>query len=519
MGAAASEGDASPGRRAGPARALRASATAGVALDPGLTDRAFARAAGSLPIEGNAVRLLQDAAENYPAWLAAIRGAEHSILFENYIVDDDDVGREFAEALAAKARAGVDVRVVYDWLGLASCTRAVAAARPRPVRTCSRSTGRGSTVRSAGCRAITARRSPSTDRSRSSRDCASARSGSAIRRDRWNPGATPASRSAGRRSPRSRMRSRRYGTRVAAIRCRRILPMRSDARAKAGDIRLRVVAGSPNATGTYRLDLVIASLARHSPVDLRRVFRRHERLRPGARGRRARRRRRAAAGAGRQRHSRAVADLARRLPGAARRGRARVRMERHDAAREDRRGRRLLGAHRLDQSQHRELDGKLRARRRHRGPRLRRADGGAVRKGSSPVPPRSCSRGATAWGRPKAAPVRRRVARAPAAPGAWPPAPSAWAARWGRRSPIGARSGAAESGLLAKVSACTIGFAVVAAFWPRVVAWPLALLGAWVGIAWLAKAYALRRQRRKHRPLVPSPSVEPGQTWRRRGLA
>ena len=71
-----------------------------------LADRAFARAAGSLPIDGNAVRLLQDASENYPAWLDAIRGAQHSILFENYIVDDDAVGREFAEALAAKARAG-----------------------------------------------------------------------------------------------------------------------------------------------------------------------------------------------------------------------------------------------------------------------------------------------------------------------------------------------------------------------------------------------------------------------------
>jgi cardiolipin synthase len=85
--------------------------------DLGLADRAFARAAGSPPIDGNAVRLLQDAGENFPAWLAAIRGAEYSILFENYIFADDEVGREFAEALAAKARAGVDVRVVYDWLG------------------------------------------------------------------------------------------------------------------------------------------------------------------------------------------------------------------------------------------------------------------------------------------------------------------------------------------------------------------------------------------------------------------
>ncbi len=56
-------------------------------------ERAFARAAGSEPIGGNAVRLLLDARENYPAWLAAIRDARHSILFESYIFDDDEVGR------------------------------------------------------------------------------------------------------------------------------------------------------------------------------------------------------------------------------------------------------------------------------------------------------------------------------------------------------------------------------------------------------------------------------------------
>src|SRR5207247_6533246 len=67
MGAAAPKSDASPGRKAGPGHVLRTPPTAGTVLDPGLTDRALARAAGSLPVEGNAVRLLQDAAENYPA--------------------------------------------------------------------------------------------------------------------------------------------------------------------------------------------------------------------------------------------------------------------------------------------------------------------------------------------------------------------------------------------------------------------------------------------------------------------
>jgi cardiolipin synthase len=83
----------------------------------GVLDRAFARATGSPRIEGNAVRILRDAAENYPAWLAAIGAAERTIFFESYIIDDDDVGREFIAALAARAREGVHVCVLYDCLG------------------------------------------------------------------------------------------------------------------------------------------------------------------------------------------------------------------------------------------------------------------------------------------------------------------------------------------------------------------------------------------------------------------
>jgi cardiolipin synthase A/B len=82
-----------------------------------LADQAFTRASGAELIPGNQVRLLCDAAENYPAWLAAIDGAERYVYFESYIIRDDVSGREFAEALAAKARAGVVVRVIYDWLG------------------------------------------------------------------------------------------------------------------------------------------------------------------------------------------------------------------------------------------------------------------------------------------------------------------------------------------------------------------------------------------------------------------
>jgi cardiolipin synthase len=44
-----------------------------------LADQAFSRAAGAPLIPGNSVRLLKDAAENYPAWLEAIESAKRTI--------------------------------------------------------------------------------------------------------------------------------------------------------------------------------------------------------------------------------------------------------------------------------------------------------------------------------------------------------------------------------------------------------------------------------------------------------
>ena len=82
-----------------------------------LAEQAFSRAAGAPHVPGNSVRLLRDARENYPAWLDTMHSARKSIHFENYIVYDDEVGRRFADVMAAKAREGVRVRIVYDWLG------------------------------------------------------------------------------------------------------------------------------------------------------------------------------------------------------------------------------------------------------------------------------------------------------------------------------------------------------------------------------------------------------------------
>lgn len=82
-----------------------------------LAEQVFTRAAGAPLVAGNTVRILRDARENYPAWLAAIAAARRSVLFENYIIANDAAGREFVAALAERAQAGVAVRLIYDWMG------------------------------------------------------------------------------------------------------------------------------------------------------------------------------------------------------------------------------------------------------------------------------------------------------------------------------------------------------------------------------------------------------------------
>ena len=82
-----------------------------------LVDRALSRATGASLVGGNRVSILRDAAENYPAWLRAIGDATSSIRFEQYLIRDDAVGRRFADALLERAAAGVRVRLIYDWFG------------------------------------------------------------------------------------------------------------------------------------------------------------------------------------------------------------------------------------------------------------------------------------------------------------------------------------------------------------------------------------------------------------------
>ena len=64
-------------------------------------------------VEGNAVEVLQDAAY-FDALLADVREARRSIHFETFLWKEGAIGNRLAEALAARARADVRVRVLVD---------------------------------------------------------------------------------------------------------------------------------------------------------------------------------------------------------------------------------------------------------------------------------------------------------------------------------------------------------------------------------------------------------------------
>ena len=80
-------------------------------------EQGFQRIGGGQAVPGNRLRVLRDARENYPAWATAIESARRTIHLEMYIVHDDGTGRRFRDALVARAKAGVTVRVLYDWFG------------------------------------------------------------------------------------------------------------------------------------------------------------------------------------------------------------------------------------------------------------------------------------------------------------------------------------------------------------------------------------------------------------------
>ncbi len=86
-------------------------------------DPAFAQQMGLLLgrayVAGNDVKLLRNGDEIFPAMLDAIQAARVSITFETYIYWSGEIGKRFADALSARARSGVTVHVLLDWVGSA----------------------------------------------------------------------------------------------------------------------------------------------------------------------------------------------------------------------------------------------------------------------------------------------------------------------------------------------------------------------------------------------------------------
>jgi len=86
-------------------------------LKQALTADAFLRASGAPLLRGNSLRILRNGEENYPEWMKAIESARKTIHLEMYIIHYDKTGRRFRDLMTEKARQGVKVRVLYDWVG------------------------------------------------------------------------------------------------------------------------------------------------------------------------------------------------------------------------------------------------------------------------------------------------------------------------------------------------------------------------------------------------------------------
>jgi cardiolipin synthase A/B len=73
-------------------------------------------------VDDDEVCLLRDGREAFPAMLAAIEAAKREVLLEMYWVSPDAVGLRFLDALTARAKAGISVRVIYDAIGSIAIT-------------------------------------------------------------------------------------------------------------------------------------------------------------------------------------------------------------------------------------------------------------------------------------------------------------------------------------------------------------------------------------------------------------
>ncbi|MFJ8668757.1 phosphatidylserine/phosphatidylglycerophosphate/cardiolipin synthase family protein [Streptomyces sp. NPDC093600] len=79
--------------------------------------RRLERLIGIAATEGNSVTALRNGDEIFEAMLASIRSAEHTVDMMTFVYWRGDIARDFARALAERARAGVRVRLLLDGFG------------------------------------------------------------------------------------------------------------------------------------------------------------------------------------------------------------------------------------------------------------------------------------------------------------------------------------------------------------------------------------------------------------------
>lgn len=82
-----------------------------------IAEQIFARSAGAQLTLNNQVQLLFNSEENFPAWEQAMSDAQESIFIEMYIFANNAFGKKIREILIEKAYQGIQVYLIYDWLG------------------------------------------------------------------------------------------------------------------------------------------------------------------------------------------------------------------------------------------------------------------------------------------------------------------------------------------------------------------------------------------------------------------
>jgi cardiolipin synthase A/B len=86
----------------------------------------FSEALTGTPVrEGNRIRVLRNGDEIFPAMLDAINGARQTVTFETYLYWRGNIGERFAEALAERASAGVQVSCLFDGVGAVKMDRSL----------------------------------------------------------------------------------------------------------------------------------------------------------------------------------------------------------------------------------------------------------------------------------------------------------------------------------------------------------------------------------------------------------